>query len=346
MRNGFLILSAFFFVSCGGAGIMENVPVRVVSAEKEVPANADTSLLAQFTEVGNSLDIQIVNDTILVLMDQVSDMDNYHFKAYSTKSSAYLGSFLQYGRGPGEMISPRFAPASSSERYLTIKENAAGRAFIVDVESSIRTNRTVTVEQVDLPEDVLDWFPLPDSEGFVLQLENRRLLYRKLGRDGAAVWSASPYNGIDAVRCMPHLSSVLVLNGETGMIAEVMLFLPQVNIFDTADSIIRSVAVDKDYRQWRSLTGKMLGPETVQYYVCAAASPDFIFAAYRNAPLADLSKESDMSIHIFDWSGRFLCEMKVSENIVSMAYDNLNSCLYAIEQTAHHIVRYNLNGLL
>jgi len=51
-------------------------------------------------------------------------------------------------------------------------------------------------------------------------------------------------------------------------------------------------------------------------------------------------------IHVFDWSGSFLYDITVRENVNAMAFDELGGMLYALDRTDNRIYRYDLSGLI
>ena len=346
LRQNLLIVSALLLVSCIHSGIMQDVEVKLAYPNNVVSIEADTTLFS-FTEVLNCLDIKIVNDTVLVLMDQANDINPYHFKAYSTDTFEYLGSFIRKGRGPGEMLSPYVMRTNPDEKYLTLRDNSVSQVFVVDVEKSVKSQETSVLFNSDLPSGTFDCFILPDSMQFRSQIENKEIIFRIIDKDGNEAETFSPYKGIDGERYMTYFSDILVSNWKNGKVAEAMIFFPQINIFDTENGTLKSVAVDKYYRKWKLVMSKMIGPDSRQYYVGASSSQDYIFAAYKNVTLAELMKGGQgTSIHVFDWEGTFLYDIRVKEDIECMAFDSRTEYLYCIERSERNIVRYDLSELL
>ncbi len=130
-------------------------------------------------------------------------------------------------------------------------------------------------------------------------------------------------------------------------VAEIMLLFPQINIFDTDNGTVRSLAVNRAYRNWKSVISRQINLETTQYYVNAASGTDYIFAAYKGIPLEQIIKGgSGTSIHVFDWDGNFKYDIKVREDINYMTFDGRTKKLYCIEKQEGKIIRYDLSGLL
>ena len=306
----------------------------------------DTTFHDVFSEVLHRYSISAVNDTIIVFSDQVSENNPYRFKAYSTNTFNYLGAFIRNGRGPGEMLSPRMVSDNANEECLCLATSDYA-SYIVDVEKSIETGQTAVVHRYDLPSGTIDWLPLSDSEHFILQKENRELVFHTIAPDGTVHRTFPLYKGLDHDRYMTHLSSILVNNGKTGQVAEVMLMFPQINFIDTHSEKVYSVAVNKDYRKWQSVLDRMFDAEMVQYYDGATATSDYIFAIYRCLPLGKFNNpDYGSSIHVFDWDGKFLYDVRVAENISYITFDKRSGFLYCITKPEDLVVRYDLGGLL
>ena len=338
-----LFLSVLLYVSsCVRTGIMKDVPVTLVRPDKVLSVSADTTFECTFPEVLHSFGIQIVNDTILVLQEQVSDKNPYHFKAYSTNTFEYLGSFVRNGRGPGEMISPHIARCNTSDRYLSISDNAIGEAYLVDVPSSIATGRGLFIESYQLPSGIIDWLSIPDSGQFLLQQENEEMIFRIIGSRDYDKEIIRPYEGIDGNRCLTYFSSLFVNNGASGEVAEVMMFFPQINIIDTKSGELFSMAVDNSYRKWKQVLASIITMDTKEYYSGATATSEYIIAAYRHLPLKSMSESGHgTSIHVFDWDGNFIDSYLIDCYVISLSLSDDGKKLYVFGTDKYGIDVFN-----
>ena len=347
IKRYYLIPALLLVSSCNHQGIIDDAPVEVCKPDKVVSVDIDTTLHCTFPEVLNIYDIQIINDTVFTLMDQVSDSNAYHFKAYSTNNFEYMGAFIRKGRGPGEMMEPRIMSINSYEKHLKLKDNALSQYCAIDVEMSIKNHKMAIASVQSLSSSAFDCFPLPDSSLFLFRID-REMFFQVIDKDGNEVKTFRPYEDIDAKRYLTHLSSILTRNGKSGKVAEIMIFFPQINIFDTDNGTVRSFAVSRAYRNWKSVISRQINLETTtQYYVNAASGTDYIFAAYKGIPLEQIIKGgSGTSIHVFDWDGNFKYDIKVREDIDCMTFDGRTKKLYCIEKQEGKIIRYDLSGLL
>ena len=274
--------------------------------------------------------IQLVQDTILVLQDRATEENIHHFKAYSVNSSDYLGAFGRLGRGPGETISPHVMKSAAYAEWLVLNDNAMRKAWAVDVMESTVSGSMIAADLFELPAGVVDWTFLPDSCSFSLRLEHGKAVFHTEDC-GSSVLNSYSLN--DAI-------------GVSGKVAEAMVFFPQINIFDTKAGLARSFAMNKACRYWKTVVSGMPDMSTVEYYEGIAATEDYIFAACRGVPLGRLDESGPgSSIHILDWNGDFLYDVRVDENIGDIAFDERTQRLYCIDRLEGGVVVYDLDAL-
>ena len=334
-------------VSCNRYGIVDGVKVDLVTPEKVVSISPDTNFRHNFLEVLHCFQLQIVCDTILVVQEHISETTNSHFKAYSINSADYLGSFIQNGRGPGELIGPRIVQCCPNEKYLNLSCHQMNQAYIIDVIQSIKSGMPAIVQNYTLQTNQLDWHPLPDSASFVFQFDSNLFSFNKIGIDEEITNTTYLSKDINAEHCIIHLSSFMIGHDKTDEIANVMIFSPHIDVIDMSNGQLRSFATDRDYRKWKSQLHRIPDMNTMQYYMAATASPDYIFAVYKKVPLSELHASGhDTSIHVFDWNGNFLYNISVSENIGAIAFDRINRHLYGSDESDCRIIRYDLSQLL
>lgn len=334
-------------MSCGSSGIMKNVKVELLKSDKVVSITPDTTFHASFPEVLNAFRLQIVNDTIIVIQESANSSNASHFKVYSLNTFSFLGAIVRNGRGPGEMLYPNMVNCSPESEYLNINHSPSGEAYSIDVSETLRTGKTDIAGKFTFPAGTIDWLPLPYSRHFILQSENGKLLLRHIGDNGGTINTFNYNECLDDESFITYLSCLFAGNGESGEVAELMMFFPIINIIDTEDGTLKSIAVDKSYREWESVTSGMIDKDTRQYYVNAASSRDYILAAYKNTTLEQLIIGGQgTSIHVFDWEGDFLYDIKVNEDIESMTFDDRTKYLYCIEKSERRILRYDLSEVL
>lgn len=345
MKNGLIFLAlTLLTVSCRNESIVENAEIRLVEPREIVSLTPDMTFSCDFSEVLHCLEMKIVKDTILVFQDHPSENSPYHFKAYSTNTFEYMGPFIRNGRGPGEIVFPHIHQDNSNPEYLCISDGRMG--YRVDVEASLESGVTSVADSMELPVNRIDWIPISESRYFSLQAEDGQIVMHIAENNGQVEQTFNFDKDISREDNMTHLSGVLLNDRNGGKIAEVMLFFPQINLFDTESGHVRTVAVDYG-KNMESATSGIISPDTIEYYENAISDTDYIFAVYKGIPLRRLNETGqNTDIHIFDWEGNFIYDIKVSENIDGMAYDARTGYLYCHEKAKDRIIRYNLSGIL
>jgi len=331
-------------ISCYQSNVINGVDARLTRPRNSIRIECEDAFSGHFSEVLNCVAIQIVNDTILVIQ---GGGEEEMFKAYSTKSFSCLGTFMSRGRGPGEMLSPHIVKSLGENKSLCINDNSLRQAVFADVLGSISEKKLVPFHMFELPHTSLDWIPIGSSGQFNMCIEDNEIIEHVCDNKGEVQKKLQIFHDYPADKYATKLSSILTSNGENGMIAEFMICLPQINLINAVSGEIKVVVVDKCHKNWKQILDEPFSLNSLQFYAGATCSQDYLFASYWNEPLGEtMNGEHGASIHIFDWEGKFLYDLKVREDISDMAFDDNTKYLYCIERTKDRIVRYDLSGLI
>ena len=349
MSRFLLVLSAVMLtVSCGRNNIVSGVPVRYVTAERSVELKADSSFRYDFPQSLQMVSLY-VQDSILVVRENIGgNMDGRYFKCYSLENGAYLGEYVLRGRGPGEALSPNIRGSfhdASGRECLYVFDISLGRSYGLDLAKSIEERKTEIFTLTDFPVQSLDAYLYRDTLQFVTITDNDRQQYRIMGLDGKEWKTFDILHDVSADDFLPQLSECIVLNQEEGLAAMLMLGLPQMNILDLNTGEVESYAVSPEFVHWRDIISRY-DMNSIVYYNTAISSGEHIMALYIGESIAD-SVDMDCShLHIYDWSGRFLYDITLSEVIDAISFDGNTELLYALDRNANRIYRYDLSGLI
>ena len=339
----FLLLA--LFVSCGRTSPVGQVPLRLEKPRTVLSLDRDTTFRENFPELLHCVGLQVVADSLLVCQDVPGVADSNLFKVYALRDSRYLGSFGKQGRGPGEWLSPRMGQGRSGTDCLQVGDIARGAAFRIDVSRALAGDRDGLVQDVRLPASTVDWTPLSESSLLSLNAGPEELLFHTVGREGRIGKTFHLYDGINGGMAVSKLSSVLIGRGTDDRAAILLMCFPQMILLDTGSGAVWSVAVDKAARNWDAILSSPFGPDSFEYYTGVTATPDLILASYSGCSIGALmAGGSGGAIHIFDWDGNFLYDLRVRERVGGLAYDAAAHFLYGIEQNENRIVRYDLSA--
>lgn len=188
---------------------------------------------------------------------------------------------------------------------------------------------------------------MPDDGQLIITLEDKKFIFHSIAGDGTISRTFDLYKQARGEQYLTHLSNIMTNDGCSGKVAEFLLLFPQFNIIDTESGQVRSFAVDAAYRKWKSVLNKRIWKDNIDYYTGVTSTRDYLFATYKGVPLSNTyAKGQGTSIHIFDWNGDFLYNIKVAENIDNMAFDSRTGYLYCHERVEDRIIRYDLSNLL
>lgn len=344
----FVFAAVIIFSSCG-RGIVNDAPVKLVHPHKELSLAVDPTLNSNFEECQQIYQMNIVSDSILVCGEQGTHEGDFFFRAYSCNTLQYLGSFIRKGRADGEFLHPRIVSMNNNDADLFIRDGGLDVNVSLDVIASVGKSLPSMRLYPSYGESVWEWFPLSDSLSFVMtQSRDNELLCKIVDSQENKIKIFNPFCGINCMANATYLSEQLISNHKRCKVAQVMFFFPQMNIFDIDKGSISSYAVDKRYRQWKSVLNRNMNKNTMSYYNGATASDDYIFMSYSPMTLSQkVSQEPHVtSIQVFDWEGSWLYNIKVEESVEAMAYDGVHKYLYAVDKAEGQIVRYNLGDIL
>ena len=348
MRRLFVFAIALYsilLVSCKNNGVIQGVDTFLETPQKRMTLEKDSSFVCDLPDILYCQNLQIVEDSILVIQSLPQEGKSTLFDAYSIPGFQHLGSFVTQGRGPDEIPAPEIVGSDTKQNLLYIRDNATGDAYIIDVHKGIHTHEDDYIQNVHLPDNVVDWAPINRSTYLSLVHEGEELTLRMHSHE---TYIFHPYAGINAHNYMTKLSTKITGNEASGKFALAMVCFPQIAIVDSKSHALRSIAVDPSYRNWESILNRPFGPETIQYYRKIISSDRYIIALYDGCSLSDLIHSDSghrPALHVFDWNGNFLYDFQIKTGIEAMCYEPLSSCLYCIESTSGQLIRYDLSIL-
>ncbi|MBQ0149559.1 MAG: hypothetical protein KBT08_02965 [Bacteroidales bacterium] len=332
-------------VSCNSSGIIEGADITCIHPGKGLCIDKDSSFIADFCEITDCRDIHIIDDTLFVIQDDVPDRSSRCFKVFSSKTMSYLGQFISTGRGPNEMISPYLIHNNSSDNCLLVRDNSSGSCYSARIGISTDDDPLLGMTRLITLDNSIDVIPITRNGLLSLRYLDNKCFYEWTDSLGCA---GRKYEIIKDLQpsAVTYFSNLVTNNIFKGVVASVMLFLPQINIISESGTI-RSIAVDKRYQKWSSLFSERLSPETVQYYDGLSSDKKYLYATYVCQPLKSINSNVEgVQIHIFDWDGNFVLNLSVKEDLGHIAIDSDSNFLYGLTRSSHSIVRYDLNGIL
>lgn len=284
-------------------------------------------------------DIQVFDSILVLKCTKTSAPQMLH--AFSCRDGQYYGSFVANGRGAGEALSPLMRGSAVSREgdiLVDLFDLGQNSAYIWNLSESIARQRTVMSSSVKMKELTMNLFRKEDK-------------YISFNPTHCSV-SDSTQNVIDIIPMYPEvsghsdkLSSCAGLNKHKNKLAMAMMMFPQVNFLDLDTKEKMTLAVTKDYRNWREVLGKENIDLNIYYLDCTQSDRSF-FGLYINTGFQNwIDEDYDSQIHVFDWDCNFKYEIIVEEKLKAISYSPSNNVLYAVD-VKDELYYYDLQGLI
>lgn len=342
-------------VSCTSENIVNNASIRLVDPINICNLQKDSSFVCDFSQVLSCSYMNIIQDSLLLLYDQpVLNKNSYFYKVYSLDDFSYLGECARQGRGPNEFIQPMISGKLTEQRdniECYIYDLAQSKSFRYSLNQQMFG---IDVCQCisDLPDMTFYSIPYLDSLQFIMNIDKKKFLCNVINERGEIIKTVDLYpDNLDAEKYISQLGNCVLINNKLGVVALMMLSLPQVNYISLETGAVHSSAVNSKYKKWKDIV-EIQNPDKLmsipQYYNDATSSDDYIMGVYLDRSINDMisGKEIKPHIHIFDWQGNFLYDLIVPDHVSNIEYDAESGFLYGLDVSEGQIYRYDLSDKL
>ena len=299
-------------------------------------------------EPGNGYPSGIVNlvaaDSVLVLKT-ANPLNHNQFHIYDLSTGQYVGSYVGRGRGPGELISPVLSGTFSDEEYgrslyiFALNDNAA---YGLDIPPGSGEEQNMPLFKIGaLPSGTLNALPYHDSLHCIKKPQRTGMDYSICDRTGKILRTFNVYGDVSGTGCFDRLSSADIIMPGGSPVAMAMSFLPQINFLNLETGDRHAVVLPGRHVSWTdAMTGE--NDDKKVYYISICGSAGHLFALYFGIPFDTWVKGAGIPhIHIFDWSGNFLCDLSLHEKIKAITCDS-DERIYGVDQD-DRVYRYDMD---
>ena len=307
----------------------------------------------------NTLDGEIVNivedkpnvitdifvvDSVLLLKGKKQDSP-YMIYVYSLQDNSYLGNYVAKGRGPNELLSPQFNGFVKKNDQLYLFDLNLCASYLFDYRKSVETNNTVLSKLVKLPARTLYAYPM-DKGHIAIVPEEDDYVCEILDENGKQIKKFSLYPHVSGMQYFDRLSSACEMNKKKNKLAMAMCMLPQMNILDVETGNKVTYAVTDDFKNWNMALNSS-DIDRRLYYMSSAQSSEYFMSLYVGGQsVMDWAKGGALPhLHVFDWNSNLLCDISLTENLKSIAFDESSNTLYGVD-TFDNIYKYSMNKVL
>lgn len=286
-------------------------------------------------------------DSFLVLTANVKESADKMF-VLDMRGRKFKGSFIANGRGPGELLNPMCCGtfrSQSGRNPMYIFDLSLCESYAFDVEASVNAGQTELSKICRLPDGTLYAYPYRDSLHFVKVPDSECLGGMVLHSDGSVARKVALYEDVPGFMYFDRLSSADAFFSGTDMMAMAMAMLPQVNFIDVNTGEKHTVAIDRQYREWKQLLYDEMYTPTI-CYMAAIPAGSVVVALYHGVPLADWAAgDAPAHLHIFDADGGFLYDISLAESLKVITYDRNSGMLYGVDME-DRIYQYDMSGII
>lgn len=313
---------------------------------------------------GVNFGIIAVYDSLMIFWNP--KLPDRFFNVFNLDTGKEIGTFCNRGQGPGEFISINpiyqffeenndlktllFAPNENEMLKWNISQSVERGETVIDTIVSYACSKNNMMACYNYifrqSEDILfvyiPSFELNEEEAS-LPFYQKRTLYSNTTLESYQVFKKSIKNGEASIIPEAFFNSVTAFKPDGSRIVQFMKRLTQFNIINTVTGEVIGYRLEgsPDF----SILEKKKKSINVNY-VRAQADDEFIYASYwgkedwghKEIPLLN-------NIHVFDWSGKLLYELKTDQPVHEMWLDRVRNRLYTTNLNVDDVFYIDLDEI-
>ena len=319
---------------------------------------------------GNETDVHVLGaksilvcDTFLVVL---TNDDQGFLKIYSTESMNYLGSFCSRGRAKNEFIKPSFhenAYKEGSDVILPIADNGLIRKD-VNISKSIIEEKTIILSETELMnssigcsftlyQDTSKLFVQYYSVASSTKFETPKYYYKKGNKETEVkVFPRIVQSEADHVAFVGY-SSRIYRHPSQDIFVEAFKLRDYLFYFDFETNSHYAVHQEGSlsFDDYYDESAFSEGDEQVNYFWSGVCTDNFIMFLYGAGDYCIKSKDYKSSVTpqevlVFDWSGNYLCGVKLDIRLHVITYDKKHKVLYGLNKASELIYSFDLSDYI
>lgn len=277
---------------------------------------------------------------------------------FSVNNYKFLGDFLRVGGGPNEFIQ---APSVSSATFFTDKGQLCagildfqlGKIYKMNIDNSLLNKELDISVVVDSLPKYLFNFVLVDSVTFFCreisndQTQQTRYILNKGEKvipDNFEKLNRATLNiGEDC----NILSTAVMRNMEGNLIVEMPIGLNQINLYSIDNSFGKTICVGSKLDNLDKIQSTFRW-NRIYTYADLRVFNDFFAALYiiEDNKTYQTERVKLPVIHLFDWDGEPIAELKLNRFITDFDIDFINGYLYTLDHITDEFYKYEIQDVL
>ena len=355
-----LILTVFFGCTQYSDSTYFNGEILSVDSKMKKVENVTLTPMAPLD--GTNYGVIAVYDSLMFFLNP--KLPDRFFNLFNLDTGKDLGTFCNKGRGPNEMVSvsPIYQFFEEENELKTLLFAAPNKKMLKwNISKSIKQQTTVidTIIDYSCTEDgacynfiflqnentLFTYVPsisLNEEEASLPFFQKRTLYSDQVLRD-YPIYRKSIKNGDASIMPEVFFYSNNTIKPDGFKIAQLMTNLHQLNILDTETGEVIGYRMEgsPDFSVFETKKKKINST-----YVRAQADDQYIYASFWGKESWDRYEIPLINtIHVFDWNGRWLYELKTDLPIHEMWLDKIRNRLYTTNMNVDDVFYLDLNEI-
>lgn len=297
----------------------------------------------------------IIYDSLLVVSTRDADGTWSFFSVNDYKS---LGRFIRIGGGPNEFIqAPSVSKATFFEEegqlFAGIHDFQLGKVYKMNIYESLLTKElNISVIKDSLPKFLFNLVMIDSVTFFCREIsDDQTQQIRYMLNKGEKV---IPDNFEKLNRATLKigedcniLSTASARNIEGDLIVEMPIGLNQINLYSMDGSFGKTICVGKKLDNIEKIQNTFRW-DRIYTYADLRVHNDFFAALNINEDNKTYQQERVKLpvIHVFNWKGEPLAELKLNRFVTAFSIDFTNGYLYALDQKTDEFYKYEIKDIL
>jgi len=305
-----------------------------------------------------SMDILGVNgfrvyDSLLIMSTR--DTEGFWY-FLSLPDCRYLGKFLTMGQGPYEFYEPPAVEQSEVMRengnlFAVIYHFHQGKLYKMNIDESLR-NRQLNIKTIHdaLPTELFDFVMIDSLTYFCKEIsDNETQQNRYILVSGERIVPRN-FEKLNSAQIRDHedynlLATQTKYNFTNGKFVEITARLNYINMYSTDGSFAKTICVGKRLDNIEKIQDTDFR-DRLYTFSDLRQFPRFWGVVLRNE--ASFTKERTQlpSILLFDWNGKPLAQLNLTDFAQEFDIDLINGHLYTLDRKTDVFCRYDIRDIL
>lgn len=294
--------------------------------------------------------IHIIDTFIVFMTPQLDSL----YSIVSTETYNHLGNYVNKGNGPSEFLfalEPLSSKKAENKTIMSLYNFHERKLIDFNITQSVELRSPIFMENNNIKpmSGVYKVHQLNDEYLFVDYLNINDLTQHYAKYHLASNELEDDFQAITSGLTDQSLSYLLAtstaFNLQKKKYVSAMKFIDQINFYNLDKPLqSESFSIHENNLKMEEVENIPM-PDKMEYYVDLRSDSSYVYGLYVNQNRKDWAmNEKPGVIHVFDWNGLPICELKTEEKLIYFDIDSKNKKLYGLTIDEDLFV-YDLKGI-